>query len=282
MNQKMLDRNHQNEPIKQTMPIEQVEPTLSEQGLYLGKQRLEETKADGITRSALLKATDVKGRGATAVASVTAELSEPKKKSVLFSLAMLFSLSKIFLGNAVLGFAYAKWMVPHKVINGGVTSLALVLNKWLAIDIPYLTNGLTGLLLIVCLVFLGKESFFKSLVSSFSYLFFFTIFYQMKMDIGINLPIDVLLSCVFISFGYYCCISENSSTVGMDVIALILHKKNPKIPIAATIRNLNFFVLALGFFTYGVESIILGFIFSFGYSWLLAKLLVWHKLGKII
>ncbi|KAF1296698.1 hypothetical protein BAU15_13330 [Enterococcus sp. JM4C] len=194
----------------------------------------------------------------------------------------LFSVSKIIFGNVLLGFAYAKWMVPHKVINGGVTSLAMVLNKWLLTDMTYLTNGLTGILLVACLFFLGKESFLKSIISSFSYLFFFTLFYHWNIQLVINLPIDFILSCVLISLGYYCCISENSSTVGMDVVALIIHKKQPKLPIAATIRNLNFLVLALGFFTYGLGSIALGILFSFCYSWLLARLLALHAAGKII
>ena len=191
------------------------------------------------------------------------------------------SLTKIIIGNAILGIAYAKWMVPHKIINGGVTSLAMVINRWLGIELIYLTNGLTILLLTACWLFLGKESFFKSIVSSLSYLFFFTFFYQMKFSLTVNLPVDFLLACTCISVGYYCCISENSSTVGMDVVALIMNKKNTKFSIASTIRNLNFFILTLGLFAYGVTAILLGFVFSFCYSWLLAKLLVWHERGRI-
>ncbi|HIZ53733.1 MAG TPA: hypothetical protein IAA20_07325 [Candidatus Enterococcus avicola] len=39
------------------------------------------------------------------------------------------SLIKIILGNALLALAYAKWMVPYTIINGGVTSLSLVVQK---------------------------------------------------------------------------------------------------------------------------------------------------------
>ena len=41
-------------------------------------------------------------------------------------------------------------------------------------------------------------------------------------------PIDFLLACLLISFGYYCCLAEGSSTVGVDVIALVLYQKNPQ------------------------------------------------------
>lgn len=59
-------------------------------------------------------------------------------------------------------------------------------------------------------------------------------------------PIDFLLACLLISFGYYCCLSEGSSTVGVDVIALVLYQKNPQRNLAKIIRHLNLSVLVLG------------------------------------
>lgn len=65
----------------------------------------------------------------------------------------LKSLLKIAFGNLVMGLAYAKWMVPNKIINGGVTSLALLANKVTHLSITFWTNSITGLLLIACLIF---------------------------------------------------------------------------------------------------------------------------------
>ncbi|MCD5001898.1 YitT family protein [Enterococcus saccharolyticus] len=180
---------------------------------------------------------------------------------------------KIIFGNILLGFAYAKWMVPHAIINGGVTSLSLVLSKVLTIDVAYLTNMITVLLLIVCWLFLGRERLLKSIVSSVSYLFFFTFFHQWSFSAVVNLPIDFLLASSFIAGGYYFCLSAGSSTVGMDVIALIVHQKRPTISLAKVIRWLNYTVLILGFITYGWQSIVIGILFSFIYSWLLERFL---------
>ncbi len=186
---------------------------------------------------------------------------------------VLFSILKIMIGNVFLALAYAKWMVPHAIINGGVTSLSLVLQKMTRLPLPYLTNGLTILLLIICWLFLGKASFMKSIVSSLSYMFFFTLFYAWPFQLTTWLPLDFLLACIVIAFGYYCCLSEGASTVGVDVLALVLHQKNPKRSIAKMIRNLNFSVLALGFFTYGWVSVAVGILFSYVYAWFLAKFL---------
>ncbi|MFD1433137.1 YitT family protein, partial [Lacticaseibacillus yichunensis] len=68
------------------------------------------------------------------------------------------SLLKITLGNAVMGFAYAKWMVPHQIINGGITSVSMLLDRLLGGGVATWTNGLTLVLLLCCAIFLGKEN----------------------------------------------------------------------------------------------------------------------------
>lgn len=172
-----------------------------------------------------------------------------------------------------MGFAYAKWMKPHTIINGGVTSVAMIGNKALGIPILYLTNGITLLLLVICWFFLGRQNFFRSILSSICYNLFFSVFYLAPFSARINFPIDFILASILIAIGYYCCITANASTVGMDVLALVAHKKNNRINIAHAIRWINFSVLLLGFFVYGWQSVLVGVLFSFLNSWLLSKLL---------
>ena len=179
----------------------------------------------------------------------------------------------ILIGNIFIGFAYAKWMVPHHIINGGVTSLSMIVDEALHIPLLYISNGMTGLLLIVSLLFLGKENFLKSIVSSLFYAISFSLFYILPFNCTVNIGIDLLLACIFIAFGYYCCISTNSSAVGMDVIALILHKRNNKVNIAKSIRSINIGVLVIGFAVFGWPAIVIGLVFTYLYSWLLNALL---------
>lgn len=179
----------------------------------------------------------------------------------------------ILIGNIFLGFAYAKWMVPHHIINGGVTSLSMIAEKIFHIPLLYVSNGMTGLILSISLLFLGKENFLKSIGSSLFYAISFSLFYSLPFNCTVNIGVDLLLACVFIAFGYYCCISTNSSAVGMDVIALILHKRNNKINIAKSIRFINIVVLVFGFSVFGWPAIVVGLIFTYLYSWLLNVLL---------
>lgn len=180
---------------------------------------------------------------------------------------------KIVLGNILMGFAYAKWMKPNGIINGGVTSMAMIVEKVTSIPIVYLTSGITLLLLVFCWLFLGKANFFKSIVSSICYNIFFALFYYIDINFQVNIGIDFLLASIFIAIGYYCCISANASTVGMDVIALAINKRHPEFNIARGIRYINFMVLALGFFTYGIKSVVIGVLFSLVNSYMLDVLL---------
>ncbi|MGM0889407.1 MAG: YitT family protein [Bacillota bacterium] len=180
---------------------------------------------------------------------------------------------KIIAGNISMTFAYAYLIVPNEIINGGVTSSALLLNALLGYNIAMLANLVTGLLLIICLVFLGKEYFFKSIVSSLSYMVFFNFFYSLNIHFDMNIFLVIFISSILIAIGYYLCITANASTVGFDVIALILHHKNEKIDIAATIRIINLIVLILGLLVYGYASIVKGIAFTLIFSYLLKKML---------
>ena len=182
-------------------------------------------------------------------------------------------LLKIIAGNISMTFAYAYLIVPNEIINGGVTSSALLLNALLGYNIAMLANLVTGLLLIICLVFLGKEYFFKSIVSSLSYMIFFNFFYSLNIHFDMNFVLVIFISSIFIAIGYYLCITANASTVGFDVLALILHHKNEKIDIAATIRIINLIVLILGLLVYGYASIVKGIAFTLLFSYLLKKML---------
>ncbi|MEE3951966.1 YitT family protein [Peribacillus frigoritolerans] len=182
-------------------------------------------------------------------------------------------LLKIIAGNISMTFAYAYLIVPNEIINGGVTSSALLLNALLDYNIAMLANLVTGLLLIICLVFLGKEYFFKSIVSSLSYMVFFNFFYSLHIPFDMNIVLVIFISSILIAIGYYLCITANASTVGFDVLALILHHKNEKIDIAATIRIINLIVLILGLLVYGYASIVKGIAFTLLFSYLLKKML---------
>lgn len=169
---------------------------------------------------------------------------------------------KIIVANFLFTGAYAFIAVPKGIINGGVTSFAMVLGKMTGIDIAILTNALLFVLLLSCLIFLGRRYFFSALFSGLCYMLLFTTFYHLPLTLDLPLAICVPLAAVLVGIGYYLCIDAKSTSVGVDTIAIILHERNPKRKIATTMCLCNVTVLLLGFFTYGWISVLAGIAFA--------------------
>lgn len=179
---------------------------------------------------------------------------------------------KIILGNILITFSYAFFTVPREIINGGVTSSALIVHSLMGTNVTTVANILTIALAVSCLIFLGKEYFIKTIFSSICYMSFFYLFYSLKFTININIVLAIIISAVLVAIGYYLCVSSNASTAGFDVIALIINKRNPKINIASALRAINIIILLFGLLAFGYESIIKGLVFTILYSGILKVL----------
>lgn len=176
----------------------------------------------------------------------------------------MISILKIVVGNLLITFSYAFITVPNGIVNGGVTSFSMILSSVTDLGISFYTNCITILLLVLCLFFLGKSYLAKSIVSSACYMLFFSFFNGIGFGFAsIPMIISVLIAGLLVGIGYFLCLSAESSTVGFDVIALILHTKNNKIKVSKAMRYINLFVILLGLFSYGLLAVIYGVIFTY-------------------
>ncbi len=174
------------------------------------------------------------------------------------------SIAKIILGNILITASYAFITVPNGIVNGGITSFSMILSSVTGISISIYTNLITVILLLFCLLFLGRNYLAKSIISSVCYMVFFSIFSSLNMGY-LHLPIwiNVFVASILVGIGYYLCLSAKSSTVGFDVIALILHSKNEKIQVSKVMRYINFAVILAGLFSYGLYSVLFGILFTY-------------------
>lgn len=176
----------------------------------------------------------------------------------------MISILKIVVGNLLITFSYAFITVPNGIVNGGVTSFSMILSSVTDLGISFYTNCITILLLVLCLFFLGKSYLAKSIVSSACYMLFFSFFNGIGFGFAsIPMIISVLIAGLLVGIGYFLCLSAELSTVGFDVIALILHNKNNKIKVSKAMRYINLFVILLGLFSYGLLAVIYGVIFTY-------------------
>ena len=84
----------------------------------------------------------------------------------------------IILGNLLITGAYAFITVPNKIVNGGVTSFSMILEEVTSINLTYLVDFITILLLLLCYIFLGKTFFTGTVFSCICYLVFFSILHS--------------------------------------------------------------------------------------------------------
>ena len=188
----------------------------------------------------------------------------------------------IALGLTILNFAYVMVTVPHGIINGGVTSFSMILSRLPVTDILPVNAWVTivtALLALLCCIFLGRDIFVASLyscvvgVAAFN---FFTLVIpgrviETMVRIGhmgenpvipIGMAAELVAAAIVVGAGYYFCLSNDSTAVGMDTIALILHKRNEKIPIAYALYAINILVLLLGLYAYGLRCVLMGIAFA--------------------
>ena len=170
---------------------------------------------------------------------------------------------KIVIGVVLIAASYAFVTVPFQIINGGVTSTCLILQSLIHVNVAILNSIATLSLLGLCYLFLGKEYFVKSILSSFLYMSSFAYFHSLGIAVHLPKLLALIIASICVGTGYYFCISANSSTVGFDVIALILNKKNKSISIGKAMRVISFVIIIAGSLSYGFLSIMYGFIFTY-------------------
>lgn len=175
---------------------------------------------------------------------------------------MKIRLGLIVLGNILMTFSYAFLTVPLKIINGGVTSFSMIVSGITGTDTAVIADGMTVLLIVLCYFGLGKDYFMGSILGGLCYMVSFSCFHSLNICLIQSRPVAVVLAAVLVGTGYYLCIAHHSTGVSFDTLALILHRWNPRINVAAAMFVINLGVLAMGTMYYGLESILYGIAFT--------------------
>lgn len=171
------------------------------------------------------------------------------------------SASIITLGNLLLTGAYSFLTIPNNMIDGGITSTSLIIAHFLDIDIIYITTAIAILLLLFSLAFLGKHFFLKTCYSCLCYIVFFDCFNLTNVNLTIPPIICIVIAGFLVGLGHYLCLSQKSSVIGYDIIALFIHKNNNKLDFSVILRIIGIAVLITGLYVFGLTSVLYGLIF---------------------
>lgn len=186
------------------------------------------------------------------------------KKALLL---MIKNVILVILGTAVLAFGCGIFLVPFDLITGGMSGIAIILDKLFPVNIldissiDFYVTIMTWGLFFVGLFFLGKSFALKTLISAIVYPPMLSISIKLVenqvfngfFDISVNYPqIGILLAALFggACVGAGCAITflGGGSTGGVDIIALVICKYVKKMKSSVMIFILDASIVILGVF----------------------------------
>lgn len=140
---------------------------------------------------------------------------------------------------------------PHDIAAGGISGLAIIIQRTIGIDLAITTLVLNGLLLIVGALILGKEFFAKTALGTLLMPVFMSIIPEVTLsdDILLSAMFGALITAVGVDILY----RVNASSGGTTIPPLII-KKYFGIPTSVGLFISDAVIVTISLFAFGVES----------------------------
>ena len=165
----------------------------------------------------------------------------------------------VLAGNLILSVAVAAFIVPHGIIMGGATGIALSITHYVPVNLSIIIFIINAILFVIGTFALGKKFAVTTIISTFIYPVFLAVAQSIP---GITTLTDnILLATVYagllLGIGVGLVVRQGASTGGTDIIALILNKVFHG-PIAVFMYIVDFIVLGSQVFFSDSEQILYG------------------------
>lgn len=165
----------------------------------------------------------------------------------------------VLVGNAILAFTVAAFIVPHGVIMGGATGIGLTIAHYVPVDLSIIIFIVNSILFVLGAAVLGKKFAVATIASTFIYPTFLSIMQKIPGIDGLtdNLMLATLYAGALLGVGIGLIVRVGSSTGGTDIVALVLNKWF-HIPVAGLLYVIDFLVLGGQVFFSDTEQIMYG------------------------
>lgn len=165
----------------------------------------------------------------------------------------------VLVGNAILAFTVAAFIVPHGVIMGGATGIGLTIAHYVPVDLSIIIFIVNSILFVLGAAVLGKKFAVATIASTFIYPTFLSIVQKIPGIDGLtdNLMLATLYAGALLGVGIGLIVRVGSSTGGTDIMALVLNKWF-HIPVAGLLYVIDFLVLGGQVFFSDTEQIMYG------------------------
>ncbi|MGN1267847.1 MAG: YitT family protein [Dorea sp.] len=175
---------------------------------------------------------------------------------------LMTTIAGIVVGNIILAFTVAAFIVPFGVIMGGATGVSLTISHYLpGINLSIIVYGVNAVLFLIGAIALGKSFIIATIGSAISYPTFLAI---MQAIPGIETLTDnVMLATVYagvlLGIGIGIIVRVGSSTGGTDIIAIVLNKIT-HISVSILLYIIDFTVLGMQVLFSDPEQVMYGII----------------------
>ena len=177
----------------------------------------------------------------------------------------------IFVGNLILAFGSMFFIIPNKILSGGVAGISVALYPIFKIEPEMMINIILLLTFILGSIFLGKKFAMKTLTSTLLYPIFVYFLSQYNFQTDLDPILASIYGGLLTGVGLGITFRTGASTGGMDIPPLILEKFT-NIKVSIWIVIIDSLVVLLGLSTYGVNQVLIGFLSIFTATFAIDKI----------
>lgn len=191
-------------------------------------------------------------------------MRKEQKKQIINSITVV-------VGTFILAIAVETFIIPYRILSGGVAGIAVALHPILHISATVIANSVLIILLIIGSFILGKEFLKNTVLSCIAYPIFTSI-----LSGRVNVVVDPILASLYggliAGAGVGIVLKTGASTGGMDIPPLIINKLTG-IKLSTLVLITDFLTVLLGLFVYDLSAVLLGLVSVFASSAAISKVL---------
>lgn len=185
-------------------------------------------------------------------------------------------------GTLLAAIAVGVFLAPHSVVSGGVSGIAIIINKFTGFPIGVAVFLMNVPLFVAGAIFLGKSFGVKSLYGAF----IFSIFMD-AVSTRVLLTENILMSSLFggvlLGVGFGLIFLTGATTGGTDILAAIGNKIVPAIDLGKWFFIFDIIIILSGtVFLRNTELLLSGIVALFLNSWVLDYVISGFNVSKMV
>ncbi len=198
--------------------------------------------------------------------------------SKIVSRELILNLLGIVIGNIIYAVGVVLFIIPHGLITGGSTGIAIIFNHHFGIDISLFVLIFNFSMFILGAIFLGRKFAMSTLISTITYPLALQLLQIAFADVVLtyDIMLNTIFAGLFIGVAIGIVIKCGASSGGMDIPPLLIQKQTG-ISVAVTLYIFDFFILLFQASFQNAEALLFGICLVIIYTFMIEKVIVFGK-----